>query len=196
MTQTVRPLLLLLLASLVPGVACLHEVDTGPLGYQCEDDADCDGLLCSAGRCAEDTIEPVLRLRGSGGNQLLTFQTPASEALLQDGSYTSDGPVLQASSRELPDLVAVFQLREPEDSDYLLTVNPKEVESAQRTYGYVSEGTAFYAHKAGSERGLPVYRLQRQGFHHYAIDTVERDQMVSAGWAVEFELLRAEPPGP
>ena len=188
-----RPLLLAVLPVLALG--CLIDADLDPRGYRCVEDGDCaEGLVCRAQLCADNPIQPLLRLRGPSGSELLLFESEESRTLIAKG-FISDGPVILASTEAATGFNPVYRLHNPSTDDYLLARSTSEVSSAQ-DLGFVPQGIAFYGGAATGSGGVPVTRVQLRSFHHYPVGETERDAKVAAGWQLEFVVFRGERPGP
>ncbi|WP_329243916.1 right-handed parallel beta-helix repeat-containing protein [Actinoallomurus sp. NBC_01490] len=75
----------------------------------------------------------------------------------------------------------VTRLHHPQNGDTLLTASGTEATNAVQKYGYVSDGTAFYASGTQADGMVPVYRLQNATTHDrlYTTTTSERDSAVA-----------------
>ena len=163
---------------------CLRH-DLSPQGYACGADLECGDLVCVRGRCAEPegTIRGLLRLNGPLGNQLLTFASEESDALLE-GGFTSEGAVLSASTEPAVSQIPLYRLIRPGPQDYLLTPDISERDKAIAMYAFPFEGKV----------GLPVYRLYKPVYRFYAVGEAERDRLLQSGWTLDRALFRAEAP--
>ena len=118
-------------------------------------------------------------------NLLTPWENEANSAATQYGFTQSNGTPFYASVTNANGLIAAHRLYNPASNDFIWMINPNEIASAVRNYGYVDYGVNFYVSSSQSNCTQPVYRFQKGNVHRFAVSQFERDTLAAHGWQAE-----------
>ncbi|WP_375423706.1 metallophosphoesterase [uncultured Friedmanniella sp.] len=176
-----RPLVTLLAASLaVPGLVLLAPSGTA--------------VAAAAASCG--SFDRTVRERVNPSTQTSSLTTSATQSAATAGlGFTSvrDTSVLaaQAAGRGL---VAVHRLYRPARGDFFYTSSPADIARVVSAMGYVDQGTAFYAGRAGRSCLVAVTSYRKGQLHRFVTSRADKAALVATGWKkqkVRFYLRKA-----
>ena len=124
-------------------------------------------------------INPTLRT-----NLLTPWQNEAVSAS-QYGFTQSNGTPFRASVTPADGLVAAHRLYKRSSQDFVWMINPAEIASATRSYGYADLGVNFYVSPYPASCTQPVYRFYKNGVFRFAVSQADRDALTASGWTSE-----------
>ena len=124
-------------------------------------------------------INPTLQ------TSLLTLWKNEADSAIQYGFTQSKGAVFRASLGTATGLVAAHRLYNNTSHDFIVMINPAEIESATQKYGYTDQGISFYVSPAPASCTQPVYRFLKGSVHRFAVSQADRDALAASGWTSE-----------
>jgi hypothetical protein len=174
MRSTGRVLLAVTLASVFPLASALP---AGALAPTAEEGTDA--------RC--EAMNAPLYQRVNPKTQVNLLTTSSAEAADASGSgFTQDeGVQAKVSNTSSAGLLPVHRLYRAASGDYLFTLSASEVKSAASHYGYVDQGTVFYAAPREASCSVPVHRYQYRGKHRLVVTDADRRALTEAGASYE-----------
>jgi len=95
--------------------------------------------------------EPLHRVAAASGQQLITLSKNEAANAVDRLKYSTQSSSWQAASQPGAGLAAVHRLYNPGSHDILYSTSSSEISNAVTQYGYVDDGTVFYASVAGDE---------------------------------------------
>ncbi len=124
-----------------------------------------------------------------------TLLTPWAAEATQAGSkygFTSDrGTPFRAAPAPSAGLVAVHRLYRAKTKDFVWMRDAAEMATARTKYGYLDQGTNFYASATATSCTTPVHRFRRSDMHGYVVGGTARATLVRDGWVDEGPAFHA-----
>ncbi len=124
----------------------------------------------------------------SQDDQALTYFLSEASSAVNNYDYEIDGVMIRVApaGTSYQGVVPVYGLTHPTSYNRLYTTSTSERDTAIQTYGYIDGGIRFQAATQQTGDYIPVYRLQKGGFHRFAIGEDERDDLIADDWNLEL----------